>query len=353
MRNSTKILSALIMMTLLLQTPASAGVMRGKHFTLDELYIVILGMEKKNPELASIEQFGRSVEGRPLFAIRIARRDGVERPEALITAGIHAMEFTGARTAIGITRKLIDEHGDDPWIDELLDKMDFYVIPLLNPDGYGVASRHLGRGFTSRRTNSREVDLNRNFPYPEGVKSRGLLAGSHHKISPNYMGPHPLSEPETRALDGLLEKHDFFAAVNFHTTGGFFVYPWGFSEEDAPHEEMYEKMGETFNQYQEFHKYKVQQSFEWYQTVGDLDDWLYGRYGALSVTVEVAKPGWRLLNPLRLINPFWWANPIDIEKWVENDRDAALHAIQKAYELTGGRPLPPQNFRWKTMRSVQ
>ncbi len=353
MKPASKILFAAIMASLLSYSAADAGVIRGEHFTLDELYVVTLGMEKKNPELVSIEQFGRSVQGLPLFAIKIARRDGVERPEVLITASIHAVEFTGDRVAIGIAHKLIDEDGKNPWVTELLDKMDFYILPLMNPDGYRAASRHLGHGFTMRRTNTREVDLNRNFPYPEGVKPKSFLAGSHHKISANYMGPYPLSEPETRALDNFVKKHNFFVAVNFHTTGSFFVYPWGFAGDEAPHKELYEKMGKTFNKHQQFHKYTVQQSFKWYQTVGDLDDWLYGRYGALSVTVEVAKPGWRLLNPIRLINPFWWYNPLKIDKWVENDRDATLRAIQKAYELTGGQPLPPRDFEWKMPETTQ
>ena len=216
----------------------------------------------------------------------------------------------------------------------------------MNPDGYARASRRLNRGFTGRRTNARSVDLNRNFPYPNGVKPKNMLAGSKRKISPNYLGPYPLSEPESMALDKFVKKHKFFVAVNFHTTGSFFVFPWGFKPDATPHKEYFERMGAVFNEHQNKSKYTVQQSSEWYQTVGDLDDWLYARYGVLSLTVEVAKKDKRLLNPIRAINPFWWYNPTNIEEWIDNDRDATMLAIEKAFELTGGQPLPERKFDW-------
>jgi len=347
MKKTGIILSAALLVFVIGAQSADAGYLRGKHYTLEEIYNVTRGLEKKHPKLVSIEEYGKSVEGRPLLAIRIARRDGVKRPEALITASIHAVEFTGDRVALAIAEKLIDRDGADPWVTSLLDRMDFYVLPLANPDGYARASKRLNRGFTGRRTNAHSVDLNRNFPYPKGIEPKNSVAGSHSKLSPNYLGPHPLSEPESRALDEFVAKHRFFVAIGFHTTGSHFVYPWACHGEVCKHKQFFESMGKAFNEHQKMHKYKVHQAHDWYQRVGDLDDWLYGRYGILSVTVEVAKPGKRLINPIRLINPFWWYNPLKIEDWIENDRDATMRAIEKAFELTGGNPLPEQKIEWR------
>ncbi len=33
-------------------------------------------------------------------------------------------------------------------------------------------------------------------------------------------------------------------------------------------------------------------------------------------------------------------NPADIGYWIENDRDAALTAIEEAFRVTGGKPVP-------------
>jgi len=346
MKRSGTILAATMFLTLVSVEISEAGYLRGRHFKLDDLYIVILSMEKKRPGLVSIEQYGKSVEGRSLLAIKIARRDGKKRPDVLVTGNIHATEFTGDRLAIAVAEKLIEQDGIDPWVTSLLDRMDFYVLPLLNPDGYARASDRLDRGFTTRRTNADEVDLNRNFPYPKGIKPEGMMAGSHCKLSPNYMGAHPLSEPETKALDDFVSRHRFFTAINFHTTGGHFVYPWGYMKDPCPDKGLFDAMGKALNEHQNLKKYKVHQAFDWYQTVGDADDWFYGKYGVLSVTVEVAKKGRRLLNPIRFINPFWWYNPTHIEDWVGNDRDAVLYAIEKALELTGGEPRPPQQIKW-------
>lgn len=324
---------------------ADAGYLRGKHYTLDEIYAHIRELGNKS-DIVSIEEIGKSVEGRPILAVRIARRDGTQRPEALITSSIHAIEFSGDRIALAVAEKLIEKESSDPWVASLLDRMDFYIVPLMNPDGYARASRRLDRGFTSRRTNADGVDLNRNFPYPAGVKPKNSMAGSSSKLSPNYHGPFPLSAPENIALDKLAQWHKFFVAINFHTTGGHFLFPWGYKTGTCPNQDYFQEMGKAFNERQNKCKYVVQPAIEWYQTVGDLDDWLYGRYGALSVTVEVARNDIRLANPIRFVNPFWWYNPTKIEDWIENDRDAAMSSIEAAFELTKGIPLPPQDITW-------
>ena len=321
--------------------------MLGDYFRLDESYKAYEDLAAKHPGLVTIEQVGKSVEGNPIVALKIALRDGRERPEALITGNIHANEFLGGRMAYEVARRLADDYGKNPWITSLLDRMDFYVVPMLNPDGFSDACRHAAHGFTARRKNADRVDMNRNFPYPSGVKSKGIMSGSKMKIHPNYKGPYPLSEPETKALAAFAEKHRFFVAINFHTTGGHFIYPYGYGREEPKDLDLYKKMGKSLNDHQSKKKYKVHQAFKWYQTVGNLDDYLYRRYGALSVTVELARYGTRLLNPLRGYNLFWWYNPVNIQEWVNNDRDAALYAIETAFELTGGKPQPPQPTNWR------
>lgn len=90
-----------------------------------------------------------------------------------------------------------------------------FVVANLDPDGSAAASRLNGRG----------VDLNRNFP--SGWRSSGQPG------SPEYSGPRPLSEPETRLAAHLVRKLRPRVTIWFHQIhrGGPFVRAW---EQSAP-----------------------------------------------------------------------------------------------------------------------
>jgi murein peptide amidase A len=85
------------------------------------------------------------------------------------------------------------------------------VVPNLDPDGSAARSRLNGAG----------VDLNRNFP----SDWRPLGAPG----DPEYSGPHPFSEPETRLAAHLIRHLRPEATIWFHQHrgGGAFVRAWG------------------------------------------------------------------------------------------------------------------------------
>jgi protein MpaA len=86
-------------------------------------------------------------------------------------------------------------HGDEPAGLAVVDQLeqapipagvDLWVVPSMNPDGQAAR----------RRTNAHLVDLNRNFPRRWAPLDR--------PGQPEYAGPAPASEPETRAIVALI-----------------------------------------------------------------------------------------------------------------------------------------------------
>src|SRR5215469_4063877 len=127
-----------------------------------------------DPSVRRSMLLGFSVQHRPIMAIEIGDPDSPV--EALIVGCIDGNEPAG----IAIATTLADNPSPT--------ETNLWIIPDLNPDG--VAAGTLG--------NSHGVDLNRNFPYqwqPLGPPG-----------SPNYAGPGPLSEPESRIAAALVRR---------------------------------------------------------------------------------------------------------------------------------------------------
>lgn len=137
-------------------------------------------------------ELGRSVEDRPLtlYVFGDDSADRGERP-VLILGGIHGNEPTSAGVCRELIALLTARH--ELWAGRCV-----AILPDANPDGL---ARRL-------RTNTRLVDLNRNFPAANWERTRR---------SSFYGGDAPATEPETRALVDLLERLKPSRIVSVHS----------------------------------------------------------------------------------------------------------------------------------------
>jgi Zinc carboxypeptidase/N-acetylmuramoyl-L-alanine amidase len=133
--------------------------------------------------------FGHSVQGTKLRAVRLGDPDATRK--ALVIGSIHGDEPEGHE----IVRRLRRSHRDTPAVE-------LWVVRSVNPDGVEAGSRKNARG----------VDLNRNFSY----RWRGGVPPS----SGYYPGPHPFSEPESRAVRRLVRRLKPRVTIWYHQ-------PWG------------------------------------------------------------------------------------------------------------------------------
>ena len=128
------------------------------------------------------ELIGRSVQGRPIYAYELGPPGG--RP-VLVVGCTHGDESAGM-AIVAALRKLLPPVGVELWL-----------VPTINPDG---AAAHT-------TANAHGVNLNRNFPY-----AWRRLGG----VGRYNSGPRPLSEPEARAIHGILLQVQPRLAIWFH-----------------------------------------------------------------------------------------------------------------------------------------
>lgn len=140
------------------------------------------------PGLARLFSIGSSVEGRPLWVLRLTAGLGPPppdsiagpdaagplvpgRPQVKLVGNMHGDETVSRQVLIYLARELAAGYGrGDPRLVRLLNTTDVYVLPSLNPDGFERAREgdcglgDSGPPGSSGRDNSRGRDLNRSFP---------------------------------------------------------------------------------------------------------------------------------------------------------------------------------------------
>jgi protein MpaA len=140
--------------------------------------------------------FGVTAKGEALnYFFSIHKKE--ERPLFFI-GGVHGDEPEGVVLAKNLLSWLQKNNTDElnSWL----------LVPCLNVDGYK----------SNQRTNSRGVDLNRNFPSHDW--------SSDHKAPRYYPGPYPKSEIETQMIVRLIEEYRPRCIVHFHSWEPCVVY---------------------------------------------------------------------------------------------------------------------------------
>ena len=84
------------------------------------------------PQLASLEEIGRTYEGRPLKVLKLSS-GGEGKAGVLMEGGIHASEWLGPASALYTIDQLTAYTALNQ---EMLDIADWFVLPVLNADGY-------------------------------------------------------------------------------------------------------------------------------------------------------------------------------------------------------------------------
>jgi hypothetical protein len=251
-----------------------------------------------NPGIAKLVVIGQSVQGQDIVALKITKhaartRDG-RRPATLFSSAQHAREWITPEMNRRLVHHIVDGYGSDRTLTRLVDRTEMWFVPVANPDGYDWTFEPGQRLWRKNlRDNNGDgviapgdgVDLNRNFPTKWGYDNEG---SSELPGSETYRGPEPASEPETQALDGLMDRIDFEFQVNYHSAAELLLYGIGWQvATPSPDDAVYEAMvGDDADP--AVAGYDPDISAELYTTNGETTEHAHNTYGTLAFTPEMS-----------------------------------------------------------------
>lgn len=194
-------------------------------------------MARDNPQLLKLEKLGETYQGRDILALKLTQgaRDVPDgsRPAVLYSSLQHAREWIASETNRRLLEWYVGKWRDnDQQIKSLLKANELWFVLVANPDGYQYTFDHERLWRKNLRDNDNNgtitiadgVDPNRNYPEHFDYDREG---SSSDFSSQTYRGPSAGSEPETKALVGLMTRVKFAFQVNYHSYGPYLLYPAG------------------------------------------------------------------------------------------------------------------------------
>jgi hypothetical protein len=250
--------------------------------------------QNRHPEICKRLQIGTSVQGRPMWVLKISDNVDFEEaePEVKFISSIHGDEVTGLEMEMFMIENILKGYAaENDTMQFIVNNTELYVMPLMNPDGMANNSRNNANGY----------DLNRNFP--EGTY--------YHSDSVNAT-----SLPEIAAMINWTKEHNFVMSTNYH--GGALVANYLYDIDfgvpnysyaacpDDPHATWlaYNYSVRNTPMYNGSFPQGITNGSVWYQITGGMQDWNYRYHNVLDITLEISNTKW----PSYSYIPGFWAN---------------------------------------------
>ncbi|WAR12863.1 CBPA1-like protein, partial [Mya arenaria] len=244
-----------------------------KYHTLDEIFAWMENITSVYKDRASLFNVTTSYEGRPLMGLKISNPSvgPADRPAFWIEGGIHAREWISPATVVFMAGQMLDLYKLDPELTAAVDKFDWYILPVTNPDGYS---------FTWKDDKGKciGVDPNRNWDL-EWCKS----GASKDPCSDTYCGPEAFSEPEVKGVSDFLQGlPNLKAFIDVHSYSQLWMSPWGYTK----------KLPENYKLQDGGSAVATDALEKMYGTNGSSADWVYGKLKVpFSYAVELRDTG--------------------------------------------------------------
>lgn len=263
----------------------------------EEIEKELKAMTSKFPEISKLFSIGKSTKGKNLWVVKLSTNVNVDddRPEFKYIANMHGDEIVGRELMVKLIRDLVTGYGKDPQITNLLDRVQIYIMPSMNPDGAAA----------SRRGNGKNVDLNRDFPDFSTSDNRETLEGR---------------QPETIAVMKWQKERKFVLSANFHGGAEVVNYPWDTSAAKMPNEEYVKELSLEYAGLAPYiatstaFENGITNGYDWYEVNGGMQDWSIYYRKDLQITVEVSNDKWPAYSR---VDYFYEQNKPALLKYIE------------------------------------
>ena len=220
----------------------------------------VRGLQMRYPFIGTGD-IGQSVMGKPIWYLKLGSGDNA----VLYNASHHANEWITTPLLLKFAEDLAaasaaGENIFDYSAAALLDHASVTLIPAVNPDGIDLATGELQQGEfyrgavniaddwpeipfpTGWKANIRGTDLNLQYPAGwEEAKKIKYAQGVQGPAPMDYVGPAPLSAPESRVLYDYTLALSPRLTLSYHTQGAEIYWRYGKCEPEGA-----EKIGELF-----------------------------------------------------------------------------------------------------------
>ncbi len=275
-------------------------------------------ISEDHPEITRLFSIGKSVQNRDLWMMKITDNPDIEEdePEVRYIAAMHGDEVVGKENCITFINLLTDNYGSDPRLTDLVDSMEIWILPSMNPDGTELHQRYNANGY----------DLNRNFPdqFEDPVDS----PEGH--------------QPETAAVMNWGYAHSPVLSANFH--GGTVVanYPY---DGNASHSSIYSptlddpffvSLARTYadnnptmlaSNSDASYNNGICNGADWYVIYGGMQDWNYVWHGDNEITMEITVAKW---PPADYLPTYWDENEESMLAYLERVHEGVRGIVTDA-----------------------
>lgn len=146
---------------------------------------------------------GTACDGQELFYYEFGKEDGVNKPNIIIICSQHGFEKNSTYGTYYFLKDVVDNKDSSQFLNYVYNNLHLIIVPVVNPSGFNAFSYK----------NSNGVNLNRNWPVINWT-------GNYDQSGPNYSGLAPLDQPETLAVDSLIDLNvDAKLFIDFHSNG--------------------------------------------------------------------------------------------------------------------------------------
>ncbi|XP_060098303.1 carboxypeptidase B [Heteronotia binoei] len=249
----------------------------------------------QNPALVSRSQIGTTFEGRPMYLLKVGKQ-GANKKAIFMDCGFHAREWISPAFCQWFVRQAVRTYGTETIMTNLLDHLDFYVLPVFNIDGYVYTWTKSRMWRKTRSTNVGSscigTDPNRNF------NAGWCTAGaSRRPCDDTYCGSAPESEKETKALVNFIRNNisTIKAYLTIHSYSQMLLYPYSYTYDlTKDNVELTTLAKATVKELATVHGTKYTYgpgATTIYPAAGGSDDWAYDQGIKYSFTFELRDTG--------------------------------------------------------------